>query len=50
MNINFNDLPSFTRLIETMDAHPVGATFFVIALLICSVALGWCLWVYYTHR
>lgn len=31
MNININDVPSPSKLIATMDKHPVGAVLFVIA-------------------
>jgi len=39
MQIVFNNLPSLTKLIETMDQHRFGAAMFVIVLLILLVAL-----------
>lgn len=40
MNINFD---AIANLIETMDRHPMGASLFVVALLICSAAaVSWC--------
>lgn len=38
MNIDFNDLPSPSKLITTMDKHRVGAAFFIVALFL--VVLG----------
>ncbi|UUZ63954.1 hypothetical protein LP417_00790 [Polaromonas sp. P1-6] len=37
MNIEFNNLPSPTKLITTMDKHPLGACLFVVALLTISL-------------
>ncbi len=48
MNIELQNLPGPSKLIATMDKHPVGACLFVVALLICSLAavgLSW-LWFY----
>ncbi len=50
MNIDFNDLPSPSKLITTMDKHPVGAALFVVALLILSVALVACTWLYFSVK
>lgn len=37
MNIKFDHLPSPSKLITTMDKHPVGASLFVAALSILSL-------------
>jgi hypothetical protein len=37
MNIQFTNLPSPTKLIATMDKHPLGACLFVVALLTISL-------------
>lgn len=50
MNIEITDVPSPSKLITTMDKHPVGATLFVMALLILSVALVVCAWLYFNHK
>lgn len=42
MNINFQDLPSPVKLITVMDKHPVGASLFLVALMICSLAAVVC--------
>lgn len=34
MNINLTDLPSPTKLIQTMDRHPIGSV-----ILLCAIAL-----------
>jgi len=39
MNIDFNDLPSPSKLITTMDKHPVGAVLFVLALFFVVVGI-----------
>jgi hypothetical protein len=49
MNINFEDIPSPSTLITTMDKHPVGAALFVVVLLILSVALVACCWMYFNY-
>jgi hypothetical protein len=50
MNIDIKDIPSPSKLIATMDEHPVGAAFFVVTLLILLVGVAGCLWVYFTLR
>ncbi len=39
MNIKFEDVPSPTKLIETMDKHPVGAANFVAIAALVVVSL-----------
>jgi hypothetical protein len=50
MNIDFNDIPSPSKLITTMDKHPVGAMLFVAWSLILSVALVAVLWLYFHFK
>jgi hypothetical protein len=38
MNIDLQNLPSPSKLITTMDKHPVGACLFLLALSILSLA------------
>ena len=37
MYIDFNNLLSVIKLIETMDKHPIGRILFVLSLLILSL-------------
>lgn len=46
MNIEIQNIPSPSKLITIMDKHRFGAAMFVIALLICSLALLGSLWLY----
>jgi hypothetical protein len=39
MNIKFDQIPSPSKLITTMDKHPVGACLFVVALSIVLLAV-----------
>lgn len=48
MNIDIRDIPSPSKLIATMDEHPVGALIFVVTLLILLVGVAGCLWVHLT--
>jgi hypothetical protein len=48
MNIEIQNIPSPSKLITTMDRHRFGAAMFVIVLLICSLALVICFWLYRT--
>jgi len=48
MNIDIRDIPSPSKLIATMDEHPVGALIFVVTLLILLAGVAGCLWVYLT--
>jgi hypothetical protein len=50
VNIDIKDIPSASKLIITMDEHPVGAVLFVIALVILFVGVAGCMWLYFTHR
>lgn len=51
MNIEIQNIPSPSKLITTMDKHRFGAAMFVMALLICSLALVVSLWLYFgIHR
>jgi hypothetical protein len=42
VNIKFDQIPSPSKLIMTMDKHPVGASLFLVALLICLLAAVAC--------
>jgi hypothetical protein len=42
VNIKFDQIPSPSKLIMTMDKHPVGASLFLVALLICLLAAVVC--------
>lgn len=50
MNIEITDVPSPSKLIATMDKHPVGAAMFVVASLILTVALVVCAWLYFSVK
>ncbi|WP_188707886.1 hypothetical protein [Polaromonas eurypsychrophila] len=50
MNIEIQNLPSPSKLIATMDRHPLGACLFVVALLICTVALVGLAWIWFLAR
>lgn len=50
MNIDIKDILSPSKLITTMDEHPVGAALFVVTLLILFVGVAGCLWLYLTLR
>lgn len=50
MNIDIKDIPSPSKLITTMDEHPVGAVLFVVALMILFVGVAGCMWLYFMHR
>lgn len=46
MNVDIKDIHSPSKLIATMDKHPVSAVFFVLTLLIPLVGVAGCLWMY----
>ncbi|MFN3569398.1 MAG: hypothetical protein ACK4VX_03940 [Polaromonas sp.] len=50
MNIQFQDTPSPSKLITTMDEHPLGACLFVVSLLICAAALVGLAWIWFLAR
>lgn len=50
MNIDIKDIPSPSKLIATMDEHPVGAVLFVVCMLILFVGVAGCIWLYLAHR
>jgi hypothetical protein len=50
MNIEITDVPSPSKLITTMDRHPVGAALFVVLSLILAMALVACCWMYFSFK
>lgn len=50
MNIEIQNIPSPSKLITTMDKHRFGAAMFIIALLICSLAVVGMTWVWLLAR
>lgn len=48
MNVNFQNLPSPSKLIMTMDKHPIGACLFVMTLFIGIAGLLGFTWLWFS--